>query len=95
VAARPRAVRKLRGPLVPVGGGFHLGHMSMQVTLIAMAVLMALTALAGWRGAQPPNLVKGPRMIPWRPLMIVFATGTVMTGAHLAALLGLMATRQM
>lgn len=93
MASTPRSALKHRGPLVPVGGGFHLGRMSMQVTLIAMAILIALTALSGWRGAQPPNLVKGPRMIPWRPLMIVFATGAVMTGAHLAALLGLMATR--
>ena len=67
--------------------------MSMTVTLIVMATLTALTAFAGWRGAQPPNLIKGPRMIPWRPLMIVFATGVVVTGAHLAALLGMMAGR--
>lgn len=64
--------------------------MTMDATLILLASLAALTAFAGWRGAQPPNLVKGPRMIPWRPLMIVFATGTVMTGAHLAALLAVM-----
>jgi hypothetical protein len=64
--------------------------MTMDATLILLAALASLTAFAGWRGARPPNLVKGPRMIPWRPLMIVFATGTVVTGAHLAALLAVM-----
>lgn len=90
MAFKPRSALKHRAPLVSEAGGFHLGRMTMDVTLILMASLAALTAFAGWRGARPPNLVKGPRMIPWRPLMIVFATGTVMTGAHLAALLAVM-----
>ncbi len=67
--------------------------MSMQLTLILMATLAALTLFAGWRGSLPPNFVKGPRMIPWRPLMVCFAAGTAMMGAHLAALLGMMVTR--
>jgi hypothetical protein len=62
--------------------------MPMTQTLILMATLAGLTLFAGWRGSLPPNLVKGPRMIPWRPLMICFAAGTAMMGAHLAALLG-------
>jgi hypothetical protein len=67
--------------------------MTMSVTLIMLASLAALTLFAGWRGSLPPNFVKGPRMIPWRPLMICFAAGTALTGVHLAALLGLVVTR--
>ncbi|MDB5471178.1 MAG: hypothetical protein JWR84_2738 [Caulobacter sp.] len=93
MARKPRPALKHRGGLVSRGRGFHLAAMSMQVTLGLMAILAALTAFAGWRGARPPNLVKGPRMIPWRPLMIGFATGVVMLGAHLAALLGLVTSR--
>lgn len=90
MAAEPLSALKHRAPLVSGVGGFHLGRMTMSATLILLAALASLTAFAGWRGAQPPNLVKGPRMIPWRPLMIVFATGAVVTGAHLAALLAVM-----
>ena len=65
----------------------------VRLFFVLALVILLLAAFAGWRGAQPPNLIKGPRMIPWRPLMIVFATGVVVTGAHLAALLGMMAGR--
>ncbi len=65
----------------------------MQVTLILMASLAALTLFAGWRGSLPPNFAKGPRMIPWRPLMVCFAAGVAVLGAHLAALLGFAMTR--
>lgn len=42
--------------------------------LFALALgLAALAGFAGWRGAKPPNLLKGPRLIPWRAIM-VFAT---------------------
>lgn len=93
MACKPRPALKHRAPLVPAPFGFHLGRMTMQLTLILMASLAGLTLFAGWRGSLPPNLVKGPRMIPWRPLMICFAAGTAMMGTHLAALLGFAMTR--
>lgn len=65
----------------------------MSLTLMLLAAFVGLTLFAGWRGSLPPNLVKGPRMIPWRPVMICAAAGTAMVGVHLAALLGLAASR--
>lgn len=35
--------------------------------------LAALAVFAGWRGARPPNPMKGPRMIPWRAIMVFAA----------------------
>ena len=39
------------------------------------AVIAAVAGLAGWRGALPPNPMKGPRLMPWRMIM-VFAAAT-------------------
>ena len=93
MARKPRPALKHRGALASVAGAFHLPPMPMSLTLILLATLAGLTLFSGWRGSRPPNLVKGPRMIPWRPLMICFAAGTAMVGAHLAALLGLAISR--
>lgn len=37
----------------------------------------AAAAFAGWRGARPPNPLKGPRLIPWRMLMVLTAAAAV------------------
>ncbi|HET6971891.1 MAG TPA: hypothetical protein VFH92_12240 [Phenylobacterium sp.] len=37
----------------------------------------AMAAFAGWRGSRPPNLRKGPRLIPWRLIMLLAAAGAV------------------
>ena len=47
--------------------------------LLAVALALAAVAgFAGWRGARPPNPMKGPRMIPWRPIMVLAATGAIL-----------------
>ncbi|ODT85979.1 hypothetical protein [Phenylobacterium sp. SCN 70-31] len=38
----------------------------------------AAAAFSGWRGALPPNPFKGPRLVPWRALMLVGATAAVL-----------------
>ena len=88
MAGKRLPARKYRGGLASAIGGFHLPPMTMSLTLILLAAFAGLTLFAGWRGSLPPNLVKGPRMIPWRPLMVCAAAATAMVGAHLAALLG-------
>ncbi|MBX3480196.1 MAG: hypothetical protein KF842_07340 [Caulobacter sp.] len=62
--------------------------MSLSLTLWLTAALIATTVLAGWRGARPPDLIKGPRMIPWRAIMVGSAAGAAMLGAHAAVLIG-------
>lgn len=44
---------------------------------IALA-LAALAAFAGWRGARPPNPMKGPRLIPWRAIMVFSAAAAIL-----------------
>jgi hypothetical protein len=62
--------------------------MDMTTTLAITAALLALAVFAGWRGALPPNLVKGPRMIPWRGVMVLSAAAMLFLLVHLANLLG-------
>jgi hypothetical protein len=43
---------------------------ALNVILLAAGVL--LTILTGWRGSRPPDLRRpGPRMVPWRFLMLL------------------------
>lgn len=63
--------------------------MDLTVTLAIIAATVGLTVFAGWRGARPPDLIKGPRMIPWRLVMVLSAASTLYLLVHLAALAGL------
>ena len=57
-------------------------------TSVALGCALAVLGLfAGWRGARPPNVLKGPRMIPWRFIMLLAASGALLflfTAARLA-----------
>ena len=61
---------------------------SFPVTLLSAAVGLALVALFGWRGARPPDLRKGPRLVPYRFLMLLAAAWVLMMAVHLVNLLG-------
>ena len=67
----------------------HLRPMSLSVTLGLLVAALAFTAFAGWRGARPPDLVKGPRMAPWRFLMILSAALAMLLVIHLGTLAGM------
>jgi len=41
--------------------------MDAKTTLGLAVVSILAAAFFGWRGAQPLNIQKGPRLIPWRP----------------------------
>jgi hypothetical protein len=62
--------------------------MDLTATLALLAGALALTVLAGWRGARPPDLHRGPRMMPWRFLMLLGAALSMLLLIHLAALAG-------
>jgi hypothetical protein len=62
--------------------------LDFRITLLAILLSAGLAAFAGWRGARPPDLVKGPRMIPWRPIMVASATALLVFVVHLVNLLG-------
>ena len=63
-------------------------QMGMNVTLSAIAALLALTVFAGWRGARPPNPHKGPRLMPWRFIMLLAAACALIVFVHLVNLMG-------
>jgi hypothetical protein len=62
--------------------------MAMTTTAALAALFIALAAFCGWRGAKPFDPLKGPRLMPWRPLMVVFATASLMLVVHLVNLGG-------
>lgn len=63
--------------------------MDLPVTACALIVLLAAAAFCGWRGARPPNIIKGPRLMPWRPLMMICVVAVILLLVHLLNLLGL------
>lgn len=62
--------------------------MNLTLTLALLAGLLALGTFAGWRGARPPNLSKGPRMIPWRLIMVTTVAVALLVLVHLVNLMG-------
>ncbi|MDI7775456.1 hypothetical protein [Asticcacaulis sp. EMRT-3] len=65
----------------------------MQAQLILTVILLTaaalLTAFFGYMGARPHNPLKGPRMVPWRFLMMVVFTVVLLLLVHLLTMLGL------
>jgi hypothetical protein len=60
----------------------------LHLTLIILGGLVAFGLFSGWRGARAPNPHKGPRMIPWRFLMLLAVAGALLMVVHLINLLG-------
>ena len=61
---------------------------TLPVTLLSAAVGIGLTVLFGWRGARPPDLARGPRLVPWRFLMLLSAAWVLLMVVHLFNLMG-------
>lgn len=62
--------------------------MDLPVTAAAAILFLILAVLFGWLGARPINILKGPRMVPWRPLMMICVVGLMLMIVHLVNLLG-------
>ncbi len=67
--------------------------MDFRITLGLIVALVLAGAFCGWRGALPSQPAKGVRMVPWRPLMVVCATGVLILLVHLANLAGVQTGR--
>ena len=65
--------------------------MSLPATLTLLTLAVALGALFGWRGAAAPDPRRGPRLVPWRFLMILCGAAALYLLVHLASLAGLKA----
>lgn len=62
--------------------------MGLTLTLQLAAACLAAAVFAGWRGARPPDPMRGPRLAPWRFLMMLAASGALVFVVHLVNLLG-------
>jgi hypothetical protein len=62
--------------------------MSLTLTFSLLAGFLGLAVFAGWRGARPPDLMRGPRLVPWRFLMMLAACGALILLVHAVNLLG-------
>jgi hypothetical protein len=68
--------------------------MDFPLTLGLAMGFLALGLFAAWRGARPPNPLKGPRMIPWRFLMLLSASLATLMIVHLVNLAGMVTGRR-
>ena len=74
---------------MPSAAGFvTCAPMSLTVTLGLLGVALAVMIFTGWRGTLPPDPLKGPRLTPWRFLMIAAAAAALLLLIHLATLFG-------
>jgi hypothetical protein len=62
--------------------------MDFPMTLALGAAFLATALASGWLGARPPNPHRGPRLVPWRFLMVLAAAGLLAMIVHLVNLLG-------
>lgn len=63
-------------------------RMDFPITLALAASFLAAAGFCGWRGARPPNPHKGPRLAPWRFMMLLATAGAIILLVHLVNLLG-------
>lgn len=66
--------------------------MNLKITLALGALLVAIGVASGWMGARPPNPHRGPRLLPYRFIMVLCGALLIYLAAHLLALFGLMHT---
>lgn len=62
--------------------------MDFQLTLGLLIGFVVVGGFCAWRGALPSQPAKGVRMMPWRPLMVICATGALLMLIHLINLMG-------
>jgi Kef-type K+ transport system membrane component KefB len=68
--------------------------MDLPITITAAVVFLALAIVFGWLGARPINVLKGPRLMPWRPMMMICVVGLMLMVVHLFNLLGVQTGNQ-
>ena len=56
--------------------------MGPALTAVFLGVAAGLALVFGWLGARPPNPLKGPRLIPYRALMLACAALALLLAIH-------------
>ncbi len=64
-------------------------EMDLPLTAILAAVCALFAAGSGYMGAKMPDPKRGPRMVPWRFLMLLAVVATLLLITHLLTLAGL------
>jgi hypothetical protein len=64
-------------------------QLDLPVTIGLIALAAALAALFGFIGSRPPDLSKGPRMVPWSFLMLLCVAAAVVLLVHLVTMVGI------
>ena len=62
--------------------------LSLPHTVILLAASAVLTVFFGWMGSRPADPNKGPRMVPWRFLMLLGFTVALLMLVHVLNLVG-------
>ena len=62
--------------------------MDLAATLAALAASLVIAGVAGWLGARPPDLRRGPRMVPYRMIMLLSGAAGLLFLVHLVNLAG-------
>ena len=62
--------------------------MDLTATLSVLLAAVVLAVFAGWRGSRPPDLIRGPRMVPWRFVMVLASAVALFMILHLMTLAG-------
>jgi hypothetical protein len=66
---------------------------NVPVTLALTLAMLAAAALFGWLGARPPDLARGPRLVPYRFLMVLACAAALTLIVHLVNLAGVVTGR--
>ncbi len=61
--------------------------MTRLAAVVFGVAAVALAILFGWRGAQPFDPRRGPRLVPYRFLMMLCATAAILALGYLAAVM--------
>lgn len=64
-------------------------ELTLPLTVILLIVSALVTAFFGWMGARPYNPTKGPRMVPWRFMMMMTFVVCLLMIVHLLTVTGL------
>ncbi|MDP3660452.1 hypothetical protein [Phenylobacterium sp.] len=62
--------------------------MDLPLTLALTAATLAFAVGCGWMGARPPNPARGPRLLPYRFMMLLGAAILLVFLVHLVNLMG-------
>jgi lysylphosphatidylglycerol synthetase-like protein (DUF2156 family) len=84
---RDKTARHLARDAIPR----HMRRMELTLPLTVILTIVSgfFTALFGYMGTRPMNVHKGPRMVPWTFLMLLFFTATLFLIVHLLNLVGI------